>query len=144
MPKYSLTKNGNVVQCKWNCHCNHKHYVGTYENALNFFDVDLKEVHNYGDLINIVIYHQTSQYTIPKLTYELYNILIDSMSEHKYWVEPSMRHDEAIKTLQKANNIGLIEDNKIYNTIKNKESNNPKQNRRIYMNDLWLDKYGPL
>lgn len=144
MPKYSLTKNGNVIQCKWNCNCNHKHFVGTYENALKFFDVNTEDIQSYGNLINVVIYHQTSQYTIPKLTFELYDILINVMSEHKYWVEPSMRHNEAMETLQKAKKLGIIDDNKIYKSIKNKYSNNPKQNKRIYLNNKWLDENGEL
>lgn len=136
MPKWSLTNKGNVIQCKWNCKANHEHYIGTYERAVKYFGVLQNEIKSYGNLLNIIIYHQTSQYTVPKLSNELYDILINAMSEHKYWIEPNARHAEAIKTLDLANSKGYIFDALICKTIDERGNDNAK--KRKYMYELWL------
>ena len=135
MPKYSLTKNNNVIECKWNCNINHKHFVGTYENAIKYFDIDQSEIKSYGDLMNIIIYHQTSQYTTPKLSNELYDILIRSMAEHKYWVEPKLRHEKALELLEKSNKINLIIDKKICKRLE--DIGTFKTKNRLYAYNLW-------
>lgn len=137
MPIYSLTNKGNVVKCKANCQCNHEHYIGTYERAVKYFGIKEDEIQSWGNLINIVVYHQTSQYTIPKLSNELYDILIDAMSEHKYWVEADRRHEKAMEILKLANQKGYIIDDRICKTISEKAQDNFKQQRRKYMFELW-------
>lgn len=138
--KFSITNKGNVVQCKWNCNCNHEHYIGTYENALKYFGVDTNNIKSYGNLKNIIIYHQTSQYTIPKLSNELYDILINAMSEHKYWVEPINRENKAFELLSWANENNYLNDKIIYKTLKNNSESNLKVQKRLYMYELWKDK----
>lgn len=140
MPKYSLTNNGNVVQCKWDCKCNHEHYIGTYERAVKYFGVSQNDIQSYGDIFNIIYYHQTSQFTIPKLSNELYDILIDSMSEHKYWTPENLRHQKAIEALNKAKKAGLIKDIQICKTIK--EKGNVKSKQRVYIYNLWCEQIG--
>lgn len=137
MPKYSLTNKGNVVQCKWNCECNHEHYVGSYERAVKYFGVETKEIKSYGNLLNIVIYHQTSQFTVPKLSNELYDILINAMAEHKYWEPVADRHDRALEVLDLAKRKGYITDELICKTITEKASDNIKAQKRKYMFELW-------
>lgn len=139
MPKYSLTNKGNVVQCKWNCKANHEHYVGSYENAIKYFGIDENEIKSYGKLINIIIYHQTSRQTIPKLSNELYDILINAMSKHKYWVPQEKRHEVAMETLLQAKKAGLIIDDKICKTIEEKAKDNFIAQRRIYLFKLWYE-----
>lgn len=137
MPKYSVTNKGNVIQCKWNCQCNHEHYIGTYENAVKYFGIDTNEIQSYGNLMNIIIYQQTSQFTIPKLSNELYEKLIDAMSEHKYWVPQDQRHNKAMEILNQAEKAGFIKDDIICKTIKEKV--NVKSQRRVYLFELWKD-----
>lgn len=135
MAKYSLTNKGNVVQCKWNCACNHEHYIGTYERAVKYFGIEQDEIKSYGNLLNIIIYHQTSQYTVPKLSNELYDIMISAMSEHKYWTKPSERHKRAMETLKIANKKNYIMDKIICKTIEEKGNINAK--KRKYMYEVW-------
>lgn len=142
MPKYSLTEKGNVVQCKWNCQCNHEHYVGTYERAVKYFGIEQNEIQSWGNLANIIIYHQTSQHTVPKLSNELYDILMSAMSEHKYWVEPNLRHDKAMEMLAYAKQKGYIMDDLICKTIETKAKDNVNQQRRKYMFEKWCDQNG--
>ena len=141
MPKYSLTRKGNVVQCKWNCTANHEHFVGSYERAIKYFGIEENEIKSYGNLMNIIIYHQTSQQTIPKLSNELFDILINSMSEHKYFVQNSKRENEALKLLNEAKKLGYIFDEKIVQSIKkaNEIEYNVKREKRLYMYNLWRD-----
>ena len=141
MPKWSLTKNGNVVQCKWDCKANHEHYIGTYEHAVKYFGIDQNEINSYGNLFNIIIYHQTSQYTVPKLSNELYDILINAMSEHKYWTPTEKREEKAFETLDLAKKSGYIIDDKICKSIDEKAKDNHKQQRRKYMFEIWKNKY---
>lgn len=142
MPKWSLTNKGNVIQCKWDCKANHEHYVGTYERAVIYFGVEQDEIKSYGNLINIVIYHQTSQHTVPKLSNELYDILINAMCEHKYWTIPKERHKKAMETLKLAKEKGYIMDDLICETIEKKAKDNVNQQRRKYMYELWLEQNG--
>lgn len=139
MPKWSLTNKGNVVQCKWNCESNHEHYIGTYERATKYFGVEQSDIKSYGNLFNIVVYHQTSQFTIPKLSNELYDILISAMAEHKYWVIPKDRHNKAMEILDIANKKGFIIDEAICKTINIKAQDNVKAQRRQYLYKLWLE-----
>lgn len=138
MPKYSLTNKGNVVQCKWNCKGNHEHYIGSYEMAIKYFGIEENNIKSYGNLINVVIYQQTSQFTIPMFTNELYDKLINCMSEHKYWVPEKERDKKAKEILKEANKIGLIKDKSIYNTIKQKPDN-LKAQKRLYFFKLWCE-----
>ena len=138
MAKYSLTSKGNVVQCKWNCKENHEHFVGTYERAVKYFGVEQEDIQSYGNLMNIIIYQQTSQYTVPKLSNELYDILMNAMSEHKYWVVPSKRHSEALRILSLANKKGYIMDELICKTIETKAADNKNQQSRKYMYEKWI------
>ena len=129
-----------MVQCKWNCKANHEHYVGTYERAIQYFGVNEDEIKNYGNLINIIIYQQTSQQTVRKFSNELYDILISAMSEHKYWVPAKDRHKTALETLTLAKKKGYIMDDLIAKTIKSeKYKDNLKQQRRLYMYEKWID-----
>lgn len=139
MPKYSLTNKGNIVQCKWNCQARHEHYVGTYEQAVKYFGIDENEIQSYGNLENIVIYHQTSPNAVRKLSNELYDILISAMSQHKYWVPENKRHETAINILKKFKKSGFIMDEAIIKTIKIKYKDNINQNRRVYMYERWLE-----
>lgn len=141
MPKWSLTKNGNVVQCKWDCKCNHEHFIGTYERAVNYFGIDESNIKSYGKLFNIVIYHQDSQFTIPKLSNELFEILMDAMAEHKYWVPKDKREEKAFEILDLAKKSGYIIDDAICKSIDEKAKDNPKQQRRKYMYEIWRSKY---
>lgn len=137
MALYSLTKNGNVVQCKWNCKCQHEHYNGSYEQAIKYFGIDQKEIQSWGNLKNIIIYHQTSQYTVPKLSNELYDILISAMAQHKYFVPLDKRKETAMQILDWAKCNNYIKDELICKTINKKAKNNIKQQRRVYMYELW-------
>lgn len=141
MPKWSLTNKGNVIQCKWNCKANHEHYIGTYERAVKYFGIDQNEINSYGNLFNIVMYHQTSQYTVPKLSNELYDILINAMSEHKYWIPIEKREEKAFEILDLAKKSGYIIDDRICKSIDEKAKDNPKQQRRKYMFEIWKNKY---
>ena len=139
MPKWSITNKGNIVQCKSDCKLNHEHYIGTYEMAVKYFGIDQSKINNYGKLINIIFYHQTSQYTVRKFSNELYDLLIKSMSEHKYWIEPKYREKKAFETLNEANKIGLIMDKTIEKSITDKYSENYNQQRRLYLYKIWYE-----
>lgn len=139
MPKWSLTNKGNVIQCKWDCKANHEHFVGSYERAVKYFGVEQNEIKSYGNLMNIIIYQQTSQHTVPKLSNELYDILINAMSEHKYWVSANERHSKAIEILKEAREKGYIMDELICKTIDKKAKDNVNQQRRKYMFEIWID-----
>lgn len=137
MAIYSLTEKGNVIKCKWDCKSNHEHYLGTYEQAVRYFGVEQSEIKSWGNLLNIVVYHQTSQWTVPKLSNELYDILMSAMCEHKYWTPPNERHGKAMKTLDKAAAKGFIMDEKICRTID--KSDNLKAKSRKYMYEVWCN-----
>lgn len=137
MPKWSLTNKGNVIQCKWNCKANHEHYIGTYERAVKYFGVDSNEIKSYGKLINLVIYHQTSDRTIRKLSNELYDILISAQSEHKYWAPVEKRCENAIETLDTARKMGLIMDDLLIERFSKSDKNSDKQ--RLYMFKRWIN-----
>lgn len=136
MPKYSLTSKGNVIQCRWNCQANHEHFVGNYEQAIKYFGIEEQNIKSYGELLNIIIYHQTSQYTIPKLSNELYYILIDAMSEHKYWVAKYNRKSKALEILDEAEKKGYIFDQKILETLSRSDKRSSKE--RIYAYNKWI------
>ena len=137
------TKNGNVISTKPGKSNKHKDlYVGTYENALNHFGVDENSIQNYGELINIVIYRQTSEFTIPMLTNELYDLLVDAQSEHKYWAPKDQRHNNAIKTLQEAKSLHLLFDDQIIKTLS--KSTKRRSQQRLYFYDKWIELNGEI
>ena len=119
MAVYSLTNKGNVVKCKWNCSANHEHYQGTFDGALKYFGVS--EVKSWGNLMNIVIYHQTSDRTFPKLSNELFDILVHAQSDHKYWAAALEREENALKVLDEAEKAGLIYDSKLLPMLESSE-----------------------
>lgn len=134
MPIYSLTNKGNVVQCKWNCQSNHEHYQGTFEGALKYFGI--YDVKSWGNLINIVVYHQTSDKTVPKLSNELFDILVRAQSNHKYWAVPLERESNALKIIEEAEKAGLIYDE---NLIKILESSDRKASQsRVWAYRKWM------
>lgn len=141
MPKWSLTNKGNVIQCKWNCKLYHEHFVGCYERAVKYFGIEQNEINSYGNLFNIVIYHQTNSNTIRKLSNELYDILISAMAEHKYWVAVEKRHEKALEILNIAKKKGYIIDELICKTINKNFKKGQKINlnlkNRIYNYKLW-------
>ena len=137
MPKYSLTDNGNVIQCKWNCNLNHEHFIGSYELAVKYFGIDENQIKSYGNLMNIIIYHQSGLYTYPKLSNELFNILINAMSEHKYWIEPKYRNEKALEILSQAKKCNYIMDEKICKTIK-QNKDNLKAQKRLFFYKKWI------
>lgn len=144
MPKWSLTEKGNVIQCKWNCEKEHEHYIGTYERAVKYFGIEQEYIKSYGHLMNIIIYHQTSQYTVPKLSNELYDILINAMAEHKYWVPFNQRHEKAIAILKEAKEKGYLIDNLICKTIEKTAADNLNQQRRKYLFEKWTKENGEI
>lgn len=136
MPKYSLTSKGNVIQCRWNCQANHEHFVGSYEQAVKYFGIEEQNIKSYGELLNIIIYHQTSGLTIPKLSNELYDILINAMGEHKYWVAKYNRKNKALEILDEAEKKGYIFDQKILDTLFKSDKRSSKE--RIYAYNKWI------
>lgn len=139
MPMFSLTKKGNVVQCKSNCKVSHKHFVGKYEDAIKYFGIDESEIRPYGDLINVIAYKQTNGRFPPKLSNELYDICVNLMSEHKYYVQPKYRKDKAFELLGNAQSLGLIFDDLIIKSLKARGRKNDLS--RIYMYEKWCNSY---
>lgn len=139
MPMFSLTKKGNVVQCKSNCKASHKHFVGKYEDAIKYFGIDESEIKPYGTLINVIAYKQTNGRYPPKLSNELYDICIKLMSEHKYYVPAKDREDKAIELLDDANSKGLIFDDLIIKSLKARGRKNNLS--RIHMYEKWCNLY---
>ena len=135
MALYSLTKNGNVIKCPYNCTKNHEHYQGTFDGALEFFGV--KEVKNYGRLIDIIMYHQTSNRTAPKLSNELFYILVRAQGEHKYWAPKHEREKNAFEALELAERAGFIYDDKLVPILK--ESKRKAANDRVWAWEKWLE-----
>lgn len=137
------TKKGNVIQTKPGAsNKNTDLFVGSYEDALNHFGIDQNEIKNYGELINIVIYRQTSEFTTPLLSNELYDILISAQSEHKYWAPKEKRHDNAIKTLEEAKRLYLLHDDEIIETLSKSPKFKVKQ--RIYFYEKWVEINGEI
>lgn len=134
MPKFRLTPNGNVVQCNYSC-TQHEHYIGTYENALVYFGVEKEGVKAYGNLMNIMIYHQLSGYTVPKLSNELYDILMSAMAEHKYWVPLDQRKEKALEMLDLAEEKELLRDDLIIASLQKRGKRNDLS--RIHAYEHW-------
>lgn len=132
MSKYSLTNKGNVIQCKWNCESKHDHYFGNYEGAIKYFGLDTSEIKTYGKLINIIIFHQTSDCTVRKFSNELYDILMHAMSQHKYFIEQANRHDEAMEILDQAKKMNLILDDELSQKINDNSKYNSQRRKYIF------------
>ena len=149
MALYTITNKGNIIKCKWNCELNHEHYNGTYENALKYFCVseeDKDNIKSYGNLMYVILYHQTSDKTIPKLSNELFDILIRLQKEHKYWALEKDREKNAYELLDKAKEKGLLFDDKIIESLKSVAENEDlqisrrnKAKSRIYYYEKWLE-----
>ena len=136
MPFYHLTTKGNVVKCKSPCTLKHEHYLGSYEAAIKYFGVDEEEPQGWGKLENIVLYHQTSGFTVPKLTNELFDILVQAQSEHKYWAAPNKREERAMEVIEKSRKAGFIMDELILKTLRNSDRKASKD--RIYAYEKWM------
>jgi hypothetical protein len=134
MALYALTEKGKVVECPYNCSKNHEHYQGTFENALKYFGVD--EVKGWGKLMNIIVYHQTSGMTVPKLTNELLDILVKAQKERKYWSNPEEREQMALDAIANAERIGLISDERLLDMLRNSERDAAKS--RIWAYEKWM------
>lgn len=135
MPLWSMTERGNVVRCRSNCERDHEHYLGTYEQALHWFGVEETE-DGPGKLINIVMYHQWGQRTVPKLSNELYDILMRAQSQRKWWAPKAMRHENAMRTLDEAERVGMLMDDKIIQALQ--KGGKPVHQGRIWAHEKWV------
>lgn len=131
---WHMTIKGNVVKCKNPSKCRLEHYQGTYERAIKFFGAE--DPVSWGKLINIIVYHQTSQMCVPKLSNELFDILVDAQSEHKYWAPVKEREKRALKTIEQAKQAGFIIDDLILNTLRKSEKMSSKS--RIWTYEKWM------
>lgn len=141
MPKWTITSNDNVTQCPWNCKDpRHEHYVGSYEMAVRYFGVDQGEISSWGDLFNVIWWHQTSGVTAPKLSNELFDILMSKQAEHKHWAPPSEREKRALDAIEEARKADIIRDEQLCaNLQKLADSGNASASRRIYMFHKWKE-----
>lgn len=136
MSVYSLNNLGDMVTCKFGCQKHDFHYSGAYEGALKFYGIDPKEIKPYGELINIVIFHQTSEFTVRKFSSELYNTLVDAQSEHKYFAPVADRHRRAMETLDEAEKTGLLCNEDLLKTLSARETTTNE--RRLYRYNAWI------
>ncbi len=133
MPIFSLTSKGNVVQCGSNCQCKHEHFVGSYEGALKYFGVS--DPQSWGKLMNVILYHQTSDRTFPKLSNELYDILVKAQAEHKYYAPQEQRSQNALDTIEEAEKHGLIYDERLLKILE--RSDRQASRDRVYWFKKW-------
>jgi hypothetical protein len=131
---WKLTGNGNVVRCGKNDTADDI-YSGTYELAVKYFGINQDDIKPYGRLINIVIFQQTSGRTVRKLSNELFDILVNAQSEHKWWAPPQQREQRAIDTIDEAQKMGLIFDDQIVHRLEKSDRKNDQN--RLYMFHLW-------
>lgn len=136
MALYHLTNKGNVVQCKIGCDLKHEHYLGTYSLALKYFGIEDNGVKSYGKLINVIFYHQTDNRTFPKLSNELFDILIKAQSEHKYWSPEKDRQKNAFDALKQAEKEGLLYDEKLLKVLKS--SDRKASQDRVWAYEKWM------
>ena len=132
MAVWGCTKRGDVIKVPPSY--KGETYVGTYEQALKWFGVTAGK--SWGDLMNVVVYHQTDPRTFPKLSSELFDILVRAQSEHKYWTEPSMRESVAIATIEKAEKVGLVQDERLLEVLK--KSDRKASVDRVRAHEHWL------
>ena len=136
MSLYGVTEKGNVVQCPYNCNKRHQHYQGTYERALKFFGLSEEEPQPWGKLINVIMYHQTSDRTFPKLSNELFDILMLAQAEHKYWAPEAKREALAMEAIEEARRAGWIFDEELLERLK--KSDRKASQDRVYEYERWM------
>lgn len=135
MSRWSVNSAGKVVQCGLDCKCEHEHYVGSYEMAVKYFCVDEDEIKSYGNLLHIVVAHQTMPQFAPKLSNELYEILIQAQAEKKYWSPVEQRHERALKAIEDGEKLGVVNDSKLLEKLE--KSERMQSQKRVYMYRRW-------
>ena len=121
-------KRNKVVMCDSCCNKNHSHYSGKYEDALIYFtggtEANINNKH-FGNLMNVIIAHQTNDKFINKTSAELYDILYRSSKSCKYYIEASDEERERYihDLLDEAFDLGLIYDERICKSILEGNSN---------------------
>ena len=117
-------------------------FQGSYERALQYFGIDLNltveedakdgTLFGAGDLLKLVMYHQTNEHATPKLTNELYDILMAAQCEKHYWAAPQQREARTYETLQKAQSLGLLQDEQILKVLHGSSRDGARQRIRKF------------
>ena len=134
-----LDKNGIVRECRKKDQPG-VFYIGSYEGALKYFDVDPNAPEypdSIGDPWNIIVYYQLSGFALPRLSNEIYDILEAAMKRPKFWVQPDKRHETIMGLIEKAEKAKIIDNDLLIKSLNNRGSITDK--RRIFAYNKWLN-----